>query len=136
MASQIQTTNLALTLPGDDSHNTPWGALIKLITDAINLIDSLILAGIQKNQWTFAVDTGTANTYAAAISPAPSLVAGTGLLIKMVHANTGASTLALNGGSAKAITKNGATALAGAEISANQIAHLVYDGTQWQLITV
>jgi hypothetical protein len=53
----------------------------------------------------------------------------------MTHANTGASTLAINGGTAKAITKNGTTALAGAEISANQICCLLWDGTEWQLVS-
>ena len=68
----------------------------------------------------------------------PPVTVGVRVLVKMIHANTGASTLALtgwNGGSAKAITKNGTTALSGAEISANQIIQLVWDGTQWQMIS-
>jgi hypothetical protein len=80
-------------------------------------------------------DTGTANAYAVATPWSATLTAGLELTIKMAHANTGASTLALNGGAAKAITKAGTTALAGAEISANQIVIVIYDGTEWQLIS-
>lgn len=135
MPNQTITSNLQLALPGDDSHNTPWGQAGLLLSQAINMIDALLIAGVQKLQWSFGIDTGTANAYAVAISPAPVLAPGLCLYVKMTHANTGASTLALNGGAAKAITKNGTTALAGAEISLNQIVQIVYDGTQWQLIS-
>jgi hypothetical protein len=45
------------------------------------------------------------------------------------------STLAINGGAAKAITKNATTALAGGETNLNQIVQVIYDGTQWQLLS-
>jgi hypothetical protein len=93
-------------------------------------------AQIQNSTWEYAVDTGAANAYAAALTPAPAaLVAGLSFQFKAVHANTGASTLAVNGLAAKAITKTGATALAGGEINANQIVLVTYDGAQFQLVS-
>lgn len=132
---QVVTPNFGVAVPGDDSHNNPWGPSDQVLATAIQALDAAIVSGVQQSSWNFAVDTGTANAYAAAYTPAPILKAGLALYFKAVHANTGASTLAVNGGSAKAITKNGATALAGAEISANQIVHVVYDGRQFQLIS-
>jgi hypothetical protein len=131
----VITQNFNVALPADDSHNAPWGVGDKALADAISTFDAAIVAGVQSSQWAYAADTGAANAYAAAFTPAPALVAGLSLFFKAAHANTGASTLAVNGGSAKAITKSGTTALAGAEISANQIVHVMYDGTQFQLIS-
>jgi hypothetical protein len=93
------------------------------------------VAGVQQGSWKYAADTGTANAYAVALTPAPTLAAGLDLFFKAVHANTGASTLAVNGDAAKAITKTGANALVGAEINAGQVIHVVYDGTQFQLVS-
>ena len=135
MANQVVTPNLNLALPGDDSHNTPWGINDQVLAQAVSAADAAIVAGIQEQAWIFATDTGSANAYAAVFSPAPPLVVGTRLMIKCVHANTGASTLAVNGGSTHPITKSGTTALAGGEISANQIVQVVFDGTNWQLIS-
>jgi hypothetical protein len=132
---QPVTQNFNITLPSDDSHNSPWGVGDKVLADAINTFDTAIVTGVQQNQWCYANDTGAANAYAAAYVPAPPIVPGTGLYFKAVHANTGASTLAVNGGTAKAITKNGGTALAGAEIAAGAIIHVIFDGTEWQLIS-
>lgn len=127
MSATQTSTNLGLTLPGTSSPDVSDSAnTIALLTAALLVLDNL--AGLQ-------ADTGTANTYAVALAPAIALFTGMEINFKAAHANTGASTLALNGGTAKAITKSGATALAGAEISANQIVKVVYDGTEWQLIS-
>lgn len=47
--------------------------------------------------------------------------------------NSGATTLNVNGLGAKAVTKNGTTALAGGEILSGAIVTVKYDGTQFQL---
>lgn len=135
MANQITTPNLNLNLPGDDSHNTPWGGVMQIIAAALQSLDALIVNAIQQNSYAYSADTGSANAYVVSFSPSPTIVAGSRFYFKAAHANTGASTLAVNGASAKAITKNGATALAGAEIAANQIVQVVFDGTQYQLIS-
>ena len=91
-------------------------------------------SAIQQQSYVYASDTGSANAYAVALSPAPTLVAGSTVVFKAANANTGASTLAVNGGSAIAIKKSGSTALSGGEISAGQIVAVVYDGTNFQLV--
>lgn len=144
---EIVTANYGLALPGAVSEPS---LAIALLAAAITKIDTVLAtlapsstvtplastASVQQSSALFAVDTGSANAYAVALSPAPTLVAGSAVLFKAVHANTGASTLAVNGGSAIAIVKAGATPLAGAEISAGQIALVIYDGTSFQLITI
>lgn len=135
MANQTVTPNLNLALPGDDSHNTPWGISDQVLAQAISAADNAIVTGIQQQAWVFAIDTGLANAYVVAFTPKPTITVGTRFYFKAVHANTGASTLAVNGGSAQPITKAGTTALAGAEIAANQIVQVVFDGTNWQLIS-
>jgi hypothetical protein len=135
MPQQVVTPNLNLALPGDDSRNTPWGIGDQVLAQAINQLDSQIISAIQAASWTYAIDTGTANVYAIALTPKPTLTVGSRFYFQASHANTGASTLAVNGGAAIAITKNGTTALAGAEISLNQIVQVMYDGTRFQLVS-
>ena len=50
-------------------------------------------------------------------------------------ANTGAATLNINSIGAKAITKNGATALSAGDITSGAVIQVVYDGTQFQLVS-
>lgn len=115
------------TLPGTSSPDvTNSSDTVALLTNYELAMEGLIA---------LQTDTGTANTYAVALSPAVPIFTGMELNFKAAHANTGASTLNVNGGGAKAITKSGTTALAGGEISANQIVKVIYDGTEWQLIS-
>ena len=55
--------------------------------------------------------------------------------VKFTNANTGAATINLNGYGAVAIRKNVSTALVAADIIAGGIYELVYDGTNFQMIT-
>ncbi len=146
MANQVVTATQSFVLPGDESHQLPWGAAVQLLAKAFIALDALLnaLQGIansavqpaqlQQSAAIYAADTGAANAYVVAFSPAPTLAAGSRVLFKALHANTAASTLAVNGGAAKAITKSGTTALAGGEIAAGQIMQVVYDGTQFQIV--
>lgn len=81
----------------------------------------------------YAVASGT-NTYTASITPAIALFTGYITTITFTNANTGASTLNLNSGGAVAIQLNG-SALTSAQITAGSTRQLVYDGTQFQIIT-
>lgn len=91
-------------------------------------------AGVQDQSYIYAADTGAANAYAVTLSPAPMLVAGSIVVFKATNGNTGASTLAVNGGSAIAIKKSVAADLSSGDIAAGQIVSVVYDGTNFQLI--
>jgi hypothetical protein len=102
-----------------------------LVTD---LAAKAAVTGIQQEAYTYAADTGAANAYAVSLSPSPTIVAGSKVIFKAANANTGASTLAVNGGSPIAIKKQGSTALASGDIAAGQIVVAVYDGTNFQMI--
>jgi hypothetical protein len=62
------------------------------------------------------------------------LLKGTRIQAIVNATNTGASTLAINGGTAKNITKQGSTALVSGDMQINMIADLEYDGTEWILL--
>src|SRR5579864_775683 len=96
---------------------------------------SVTPSAIQQNSYIFATDSGTANNYAVTISPAPTLIQGSGIVFIAAHANTGASTLKVNGGSAITIKKQVTSDLGAGDIAASQAVWLIYDGTNWQLMS-
>jgi hypothetical protein len=85
----------------------------------------------------YAADTGAADAYVVTLSPALAAhVVGLPVRFKATNANTGASTVNINGLGAIAIKKNVSTALAAGDIAAGQIVEVVYDGTYYQLISL
>jgi hypothetical protein len=94
-------------------------------------------AGVQNESYVYAADSGAANVYAVTLAPVPgAYAAGLQVTFKAANANTGASTLNVNGLGAEAIKKSGgATALATGDILAGQIVSVVYDGTNFQIQT-
>ncbi len=85
--------------------------------------------------WNYYTDTGAANAYVITASPAPSAyVAGMRFSIVIANANTGASTLNVNGLGTKSITKRDLSALSANNLLANFVAEVIYDGTQFQLL--
>jgi len=81
----------------------------------------------------YAWASGT-NTYAANIQGITSLTEGLSIKIKFINANTGASTLNINGLGAKEIRKSNGNTLSSGNIKAGQICHLVYTGSVFQLL--
>lgn len=83
----------------------------------------------------YVADTGAANAYAIAPSPAiVAYVAGQTFSFIAANANTTTSTLNVNGLGTKNILKRYNTALAANDILANQMVCVEYDGTQFQLM--
>lgn len=78
------------------------------------------------------VDTITAT---APVSFA-AYAAGQSFKFVSAGANTTAVTLNINSAGAKAVTKNGAVALVAGDIPSGAVAHVVYDGTRFQLLNV
>jgi hypothetical protein len=79
---------------------------------------------------------GSANAHTASVSKLSSVATGTRLLCLAGFTNTGATTLAVNGGSATAVVAaDGSSALAGGEITAGDFFEVAYDGTSWVLIS-
>lgn len=89
--------------------------------------------------WSYCADAGSTDAYACSLSPAPSAyVTGADYWVKANTANTGAATVNFNSLGAKTIKKvaGGVTTdLDDNDIRANQILHLVYDGTNMQLVS-
>lgn len=114
----------------------PASALIVGTNSSKQIVDNTatVEADVQNHSWTYAADTGAANAYAIAPSPAvTSYVTGARFQFTAVHASTGASTLAVSSLAAKAIQKNG-VALVANDIKANMVIDVIYDGTQFQMI--
>jgi microcystin-dependent protein len=84
----------------------------------------------------FAVDTGAANAYAVALTPALTAhVPGMPIVIIAAHANTGASTVAVNGMAAVPIKLPNGSDPPANSIIAGGLFIVVYDGTNYQLIS-
>lgn len=84
--------------------------------------------------YSYAVDAVGTDSYAVTLAEAlgayyPGMIVN----FKAGTANTGASTLAINGGSAKAIKKNVTDDLNTGDILANQLVTVIYDGTNFQM---
>lgn len=84
----------------------------------------------------YVADTGVANTYAIAPSPAiTAYAAGQVFVWKAVNANTAASTLNVNALGAVALKTAVGGALTGGEITANSILIVVHNGTDFNIIS-
>ena len=100
-------------------------------TDAIN-------AGqIQDGGLIFqATDSGSANTYAIALTPAVTgYVAVQVFHFKAANASSGASTLNVNALGAKNIKKKNDQDIAAGDIEQNAIVSVIYDGTSFQMLS-
>ena len=95
-------------------------ANISVAPNAPFLPASGVYAAIQQGSMTYSADTGAANAYVAQFIPAlPTPADGMRLTFKAKTANTGASTLAVNGGNAYPLYSHANQALQGGEIVAN-----------------
>ena len=79
---------------------------------------SSILQMMQSGSTIYAADTGAANAYAVALTPAPVLTDGMMVAFRALNANTGASTLNINSLGAKALVNQDGTVLAANTITA------------------
>ena len=76
----------------------------------------------------YAVATGAANTYAASLNPGPTnYTDGLGIVVKINAANTGASTINVNGLGAKAVVDGKGNALTAGKLKINAIYSLKYN---------
>ena len=90
----------------------------------------------QNKLYDYAVDAVGTDAYAITLPGGLSVpYVGMEIVFKAGTANTTGATLAVNGGTAKAIVKDVSTALATGDILANQIVKVVYDGTNFQMVS-
>jgi hypothetical protein len=91
---------------------------------------------IQNGSLIYAADAGSTDAYAITLSPVPSSYTdGMVIHFKANTINTGAATLNVNSLGAKAIKKNYNYDLADGDIKAGQRVSVIYDGTNFQMIS-
>ena len=108
------------------------------VANATTSTEAVALGQAQAGGYNYAADTGAANAYAMALTPAPAAITP-GMLVGIrgiVAANSGASTFNLNGLGALPIQGPGAAALQGGEFVAGGSAILQANAgaTAWNLI--
>lgn len=113
---------------------TNWVDGTTAITAArLNNIESGVELAVN-NTIAYALTTGTTNSYAVTLTPAPgSLTDGLALAIKVHIDNTGASTLNINGLGAKPIKKGNSSDVSAGNLKASSIYTLRYNGTNFCL---
>lgn len=98
--------------------------------------DAATLANLQAGTGTYVATVGgTAD--AITLTPSPAIAAyaaGQQFSFIASGANTGAVTVNVSGLGAKAVTKNGTTALTAGDIPSATLVTIIYDGTQFQII--
>lgn len=147
MAKQVRVrrdtlTNLNAAIPADGEIG------YNLTDDRIHIGDGSTYGGIPhlnfrdalNNKFTYIADSGSANTVTLTLPYSPGSYA-TGLIVrfKANAANTGATTINVNSLGAKNLYKYTAGTLgniASGDITAGGIYEAVYDGTQFQLLTI
>lgn len=92
--------------------------------------------GLQHGAEKYAADAGANDTYVITLDPVPtSLTNGMVVHFKANTINTGACTLNVNSLGAKTIKKSYNVDLADGDIAANQLVSVIYDGTNFQMIS-
>ncbi|MGH2375682.1 MAG: hypothetical protein ACRDIC_19705 [bacterium] len=118
--------------------NLPMGGFRHTNVGAATLAgEYATLAQAQVNVQGYVVDSsGTANTIT--ISPSPAITAyaaGQMWRVKLNTTNTGATTIAVSGLAAKNVLRFNAGALVARDLVQNQIVVLIYDGTQFIIVS-
>lgn len=104
------------------------------VASAAGPTDATNLSQVQNSTAHVIGSVSGTNTITGNLTPAiTAYVAGQTFRFVAAGANTGAVTININGLGAKAVTKSGATALAGGDIPSGAAVQVFYDGTQFQL---
>lgn len=84
----------------------------------------------------YGTDTGTVNNYVVALTPAPaSYQVGFELTFTPINTNTGASVININALGTKSIVSAAGNALVSSQLIAGTATTLIYDGTQFRIIS-
>lgn len=120
--------------------NIASGSSVECMNDEefINQLSAAVFNQSGLKGLVYAADGGGTDAYAISLPVAPtalSQILGLPIAFKANTANTGAATLAVNGLTATAIKKSVSTALSDNDILASQVVIVVYDGTNFQLVS-
>jgi hypothetical protein len=101
-----------------------------IMLQPVSFSGSALQTQVQNASLSFAMDGGSANTYQANYLPAITTLT-TGMVLGFIvsKANTGASTLSVNGGTAYPIYGNGHAALSGGELIAGGYVEVLWNAT-------
>lgn len=123
--------SLPTTLANLAAGNQPLSLIDGDFTAVYN---PLVALGTFSNYYT---DTGAANAYVITVSAPQTVALAAGLRIQFLaaHINTGASTLQINALAAKNILNLDGSNLGAGQIAANAIIDVIYDGTQFLLLS-
>lgn len=101
-----------------------------------NKVQAADLEQVYRAAGPYAADAGGSDAYVITVVPAPaSLNAGMVFHFKANTANTGAATLNVNGAGAISIVRADGSALADGDIAAGQFVAVIYDGTNFRLLS-
>jgi len=118
------------------NQNTGSNKLTSMAVGNANT-DSVSLGQVQNSGHHLIGSVSGVDTITGLLAPAITAYAsGQSFFFVSAGANTGAVTMNLNSVGAKAITKEGATALVAGDIPSGALVHIVYDGTRFQLISI
>lgn len=118
------------TVPATLTH-VEIGIMPKAATNLVALTGD-----IQNASYIYAADSGGSDAYAITLAPAiTAYTVGMAIQFKANTANTGAATLNVNGLGAKTIKKNVSSDLSTGDILAGQMVKVLYDGTNFQLVS-
>jgi len=121
-----------ITVPNTFATATTTIPLSQLDSNFTTVSNSINDANTYSN---YAADTGVANAYIVTFSSlTTTYAAGLRIQFKATNANTGASTINVNGQGVKNITYANGTSLGPSTILAGAIVDIMYDGTQFLLL--
>jgi hypothetical protein len=129
------TTNITATLDSGSLSASLTAVAFSIVGTTSNpaLPQSVLYQDLAK---IYAADAQASDTYVITLSPVPgSYTNGMMVHFKANTANTGACTINVNGLGAKSIKKNYNVDPATNDILANQIVSLIYDGTNFQMLS-
>jgi hypothetical protein len=135
-------TNWQLLGQGDDLGNHTATQNLDMSSNNIVNLNSPVDAGdavnaltVQKSNLIFGAAAGT-NNYIVSLSPAVTgYSVGMVINFMVTSANTAAVTLDVNGLGQKSVLKHGNIALVANDIKANQVVSVIFDGTNFQMVS-
>lgn len=117
-------------------NNIISGQVVTVVYDGTNFqLQSPSYATLSQNGAAiYAADSGAANAYVITLSPVPpAYVTGMVINFKATNANTGTSTVNVNGLGIKTIKRDSGVNLLRGDVLASQGVQAIYDGTNFQL---
>lgn len=134
-------TGLSTTLTKDGQStptaNIPMGSFkLTGLANGTAAADAVRMSQLQSNGANYITVAGTADVITGGVTPAlTAYAAGNEFVFVVGSTNTTNVTLNVDGLGAKAITKDGTGALTAGDLTAGDVALVVYDGTRFQLVS-